>query len=476
MKEMLRLGTPAISLLGIFFLSLPTYSTESASNAPGLSVSEMQTINGQLEPNYQTTSLTEVFPADYISINPNAAIDLSGDARKTIDIGGLTGGKARKAGAVTTLSTPPLYNINVNTTYTDVLTTASPASQYRFTISSTVKVTGLLGHNATTNSNIDLRLYRQDPTTSLYNLVAGSYYAGASAEQLSHIATSGTYILEAVAVGAVSGGSINIKVQTNTGYDSNEGDDNFWQAKPLGATVGVSGNLDHAYDRDFHTFTLSTATTINYSLTDGNNYEAKLYYDNGSLAFTLSSNVIASLSLPAGTYYWAINSPTGAGLVSAPYTFSAFRDVASIVVDYNSDEGNYRRDWGVGNYWSLSNTASFTGYAYDASGAPAAGSYIKFTNEGSVVGLQATTTIKTDSTGFFSATVSSPSGAGAHSFTGACLRYYYDVHTMKIQRYYGGTIAHNIGTIAIKEGLNQILMFNSQVLLNDIAYNIYIGC
>lgn len=323
---------------------------------------------------------------------------------------------------------------------------------------------------------IDLRLYRQDPTTLIYNLVAGSYYAGASPEQLSHVATPGSYILEATAVGTVSGGSINIKAQTNTGYDSNEGDDNFWQAKPLGAAVGLSGNLDHAYDRDVHTFTLSAATTINYSLTGGNNYEAKLYYSNGSLAFTLPSNVIASLPLPAGTYYWAINSPTGAGIVSSPYTFSAFRDIDKIVVDYDSDEGNYRRNWGMGNYWTLSNTASFTGYAYDASGAPAAGSYIKFTNEGSVVGLQATTTIKTDSTGYFSASISSPSGAGAHSFTGACLIYYYDVHTMKIQRYYGGTIAYNIGTIAIKEGLNQVLMFNSQVLLNDVAYNIYIGC
>lgn len=84
--------------------------------------------------------------------------------------------------------------------------------------------------------------------------------------------------------------------------------------------------------------------------------------------------------------------------------------------------------------------------------------------------------MKTDSLGYFSAVISSPTGAGANTFTGACLRYYYDIHTVKIQQYYGGDIVENIGVIAINNGSSQLLMFNSQVLLNDIAYNIYIGC
>src|SRR5690606_30348773 len=107
---------------------------------------------------------------------------------------------------------------------------------------------------------------------------------------------------------------------------------------------------------------------------------------------------------------------------------------------------------------------------------PAAGAYIRFINEGSIVGLQTTTTVKTDAQGYFSATITSPSGAGANSFAGACLRYYYDVHTVKIQRYYGGITADNIASIVVNEGVNQIFISNSQILLNDVAYNVYIGC
>lgn len=470
---MRRLGASTIGLVSIFFLSLPTYSSDTSPLASSVFQDEIHTITGQLEPDYQTSLLAEPYPADSLYIDSDSTIDLTENVTQKDLISQSIPTKTKAAGSAATLFSPPQYNISVDTNYSDVLTTASPESYYLFTVSSTVKLTALMVHSATTNSNIDIRLYRQDPSTSSYNLVAESHYAGASSEQLSEIATPGAYLLEAYAVEPVSGGSISFIVQTSTGYDGNEGDDNFWQAKPLGATVGVSGNLDNASDQDFHTFTLSTATTINYSLTGGGSYEARLYYDTGALAFTLPNDVIASLPIPAGTYYWAISSPTGA---TAPYTFSAFRDIAKIVVDYDSDEGNYRRNWGVGNYFTLSNMASFTGYAYDADDSPAAGAYIRFTNEGSIVGLQAVTTVKTDASGHFSATVSSPSGAGAHTFTGACLQYYFDVHTMKIQRYYGGAIAHNIATIAVNQGLNQLLMFNSQILLNDVAYEIYLGC
>jgi len=435
-------------------------------------------ITGQLEPNDYTSFLAEAPYADslYIDADSAIAIDVSQNISKAGSPVIVIPNQTKTASSFALLSTPPEYDINLNNTYSDTLTTASPESYYLFTITAATKFTALLNHQSSTNSNIDIRLYKENPLTMLYESVSGSFYAGSSNEQLSEMATPGNYLLAAYAVGPITGGSILIRIQTSTGADSNEPDDNFWQAKPLAANVGFSGNLDWENDVDFHTFTLSSATTINYSLTGGNNYEARLYWSTGALAFTLPSDVIAPLTLPAGTYYWAISSPTGAGTPSAPYTFSAYRDIASIVVDYDSDEGNYRRNWGAGNYFALSNLASFTGYAYDADGQPAAGAYIRLTNEGSVVGLQTSATVKTDSAGYFSVAISSPSGAGAHSFTGACLRYYYDVHTVKIQRYYGGSIVENIGLIAINEGSSQILIYNSQVLLNDVAYNIYIGC
>lgn len=357
-----------------------------------------------------------------------------------------------------------------------MLTTAAPESWYLFSVSSTVKLTAILVHGAPTNSNIDILLYKKNVSTGIYDPVAVSQYGGANNELLGYVATSGDYLLSAYAVGTVTGGSFSFRIQTSTGYDSNEADDNFWQAKPISSIGGLTGNLDNPYDRDFHTFTIASSTVINYNLTGGNSYVANLYYSTGALAYTLSSNTIATLTLPAGTYYWEI-APSSSGQTTTPYVFSAYRDVSRIVAAFNSDEGNYRRNWGAGNYFALSNSATFIGYAYDANGAPAAGAYIKFTNEGSVVGLQTTTTVKTDATGYFSATITSPSGAGAHSYSGACLIYYYDVHNVKVQGFYGGAVVRNLDTVSITESSTiQIDYYNSQVPLNDVAYNIYTGC
>lgn len=476
MKRIFNVGLPSIAVASFIFLSAPAFSTGDSIAAAGFPQESIATATAQLEPNYQTSFLAESFPGDFKYVTSDAIAELSPGGAKSAKAKSSVANKATSGVAAATLSAPPVYGININTTYTDTLTTASPESQYLFTIATATKFAAVVNQQLTTNSNIDIKLYRKNPTTLVYNQVSGSYYGGSSNEQLSEVATPGTYLLAAYAVGPITGGGISIRIQTSTGADSNEPDDNIWQAQLRPSLGGVAGNLDYANDKDFHKLTLATATSINYSLTDGNNYEAKLYYANGQLAYTLPSNVIATLPLPAGTYYWGINSPTGAGIVSSPYTFSAFRDIASITLNYNSDEGTARRDWGAGNYLALSNSSTVTGYAYDASGSPVAGAYLRFTNEGSISGLKTTVIVKTNAQGFYNATIASPSGFGAHSFMGACLKYYYDVHTLTIERYYGGTSGLSIGSVTLIEGQSQSVITNSKLLLNDIAYNIYMGC
>jgi hypothetical protein len=191
----------------------------------------------------------------------------------------------------------------------------------------------------------------------------------------------------------------------------------------------------------------------------------------------LPNNTIGRLSVPAGTYYWAINSPTSSYSSSIPYTFSAYHNVNNVTFNFVSDEGIAGRvNWGAGLNFAFKNTATISGYAYDSNNMPARGAALKFTLAGSV-GTSTVATATTDSTGYYSTTISSPSGAGANMFNGACNFYYYDVHTLKIQSDYGsGVTPENVSSIKLIEGSTQTTITGTLVPLNDVAYYVYHGC
>ena len=180
--------------------------------------------------------------------------------------------------------------------------------------------------------------------------------------------------------------------------------------------------------------------------------------------------------IPAGTYFWGIKSPSNTAGPSVPYTFNAYRNIHSITFNFNSDEGVVGRvNWGAGNHFAFRNTAGITGYAYDVNDEPVVGATIRFTLPGSVGSSQTVTTATTNASGYYSATISSPLGAGANTFAGACLMYYYDVHTLSVQNDFG-TVTENISLIRLIDGSNEINVTNSLVPLNDVAYYTYIGC
>ncbi len=457
-------------MIGACFSSVALFSMILASGS-ALSNEPITTSAAQIEPNYEAPLVVPLVD-DFVYVDPNSIVDIS-QAGKNKTKANKTSANQLK-GAVTTLTSPPVYSISLNNTYSDSVTTAVPEKWYVFNVTTATKITTLLQHQLATNSNIDIKLYRQPTGTSSYTLVAGSYMAGASAEQLSDVAVPGSYLLMVQSVGTIVGGSYLFGNFSSSGADANEPDDNFWQAKIMSSTLGIiSGNLDTGTDKDFHRITLSAADTISYRITGGD-YHAELFYANGTSAFVLPNNTFANLTLPAGTYYWAIKSPTNTASASVPYQFSSSHALNRITFNFGSDEGYTARvDYGQGNFFAFKSTAALSGYAYDASNNPVAGAVIEFRIIGSISGLNSSAFATTDAAGYYSVSLPSPSGAGAHSFNGACLIYNYDVHTLQIRNNNGNG---NINPIRVIESTGQFDIINSQMFLNDIAYYTYTGC
>lgn len=368
------------------------------------------------------------------------------------------------------------FNASINTTYGFTLNSTYPEIYAFFSVTSATKITSFLTQMATTNSNVDIFLYRKIPGTSSYTPIYQSSMPGASNEQLSALAASaGDYMLSIVSVGTVAGGSVQFGNYTSSGADSNEPDDNFWSAKSSAATFGVSGNLDNSRDVDVSVFTLSAAESINYRIIGGN-YHAVLY-SSTTLApvLTLPNNTIGRVAVPAGTYYWGVKSPTGSFGSAVPYTFSAYRKINNVTFNFVSDEGVVGRvDWGAGKNFAFKSTATISGYAYDANNMPARGAALRLTILGST-GVTSIAYATTNAQGYYSAGISSPNGAGAKMFNGACNFYYYDIHNVVIQNDFGSTV-ENISSIKLIEGATQTTITGTQVPLNDVAYYVYKGC
>ncbi|WP_039913666.1 carboxypeptidase-like regulatory domain-containing protein [Cellvibrio mixtus] len=470
MKKIIGTCLSSIALVSAILTSTSALSHD-VLPASGQYLQSVNTSAAHIEPNYEEPLVAPLVD-DFVYVDPNTIIDISPAGKNKTKANNVSASKLN--GSITPLSSPPVYSISLNNTYSDSVTTAVPEKWYVFNVTTATKITTLLQHQSATNSNIDIKLYRQPTGTSSYTLVAGSYMGGASAEQLSEIAVPGSYLLMVQSVGTIVGGSYLFGNFSSSGADANEPDDNFWQAKVMSSTLGlISGNLDTGTDKDFHRITLSAADTISYRITGGD-YHAELFYANGTSAFVLPNNTFANLTLPAGTYYWAIKSPTNTANASVPYKFSSSRALNRITFNFGSDEGYTARvDYGQGNFFAFKSIATLSGYAYDANNAPVAGAVIEFRIIGSISGLNSSAFATTDAAGYYTVGLPSPSGAGARTFNGACLIYNYDVHSLEIRNNNGN---NNINTIRVIESTGQFDISNSQMFLNDIAYYTYTGC
>lgn len=454
-----------ISAINIILFSALASSAIEYSETPDSVQKNAELIELQVESSYKTALEPPIYKNE-VYLNEEHITPFYGAESSSNNV---------QASSVTALSSPPVYSISLDGAYGDSLTDLVPEKWYVFSVTTPTKITTLLQHQAPTNSNIDIELYRQPTGDPSYSFVAGSYMSGAIDEQLSEIAVPGNYLLMIQAVGPVVGGSFAFGNFGSTGADANEPDDNIWQAQLRPANQGVNGNLDSGIDKDFHAIQLPTSQLLNYRITGGD-YVAELFDATGASLGTIPNNTIARVTYSPGTYFWGITSPSNTAGPSVPYTFSAYRNIHSITFNFNSDEGVVGRvNWGAGNHFGFRNTAGITGYAYDVNNEPVAGATIRFTLPGSVGSSQTVTTARTNASGYYSATISSPLGAGSNLFGGACLQYHYDVHTLSVQNDFGGT-TENISLIRLNDRGNEVNVTNSSVTLNDVAYYIYVGC
>lgn len=317
------------SILVATFGAITAFASDGPVAIPTINTDDVAVMTAQIEASYEP-SVRLPNPISNVVLNDTSTINTPKSNGLKLSVNKLSSTSGIAAAAA---SSPPVYSISLNSSYSDALTTAVPEKWYVFTVSSATKFTTLLQHSASTNSNIDIELYRMPTGATSYSFAAGSYYAGASPEQLSEMAVPGSYLIMVRAIGSVSGGGFSFGNFSSTGADTNEPDDNLWQAKVQAPTANTTGNLDTGSDQDYRKVTLASADFINYKIVGGN-YQAQLFYSNGSSALVLPNNTIGRLNLPAGTYYWGIKSPTGTGGSGVPYTLSAYHNINSVTFSF----------------------------------------------------------------------------------------------------------------------------------------------
>ncbi len=420
-----------------------------------------------IKPNYDT-GITNRLVSEH-------GFTISLDNRKIMDIGGKANEKSAKNDSAQIMQTanaaPPVYGISLDGVYSDSLSSTVPEKWYVFSVSTALKITTLL-QQIPANHNYDIALYSMPTGATNYNYYAGSYMAGNADEQLSAIGEPGDYLLMISANGPATTGNYAFGNLSSTGYDNNEPDDNFWQAKSIPTYTPVTGSINNLGDKDFHSFTISESKVINYRIT-GSDCKAELFYANGNSAFVLNNNESAELTLAAGTYYWSISSPSTANAI-VPYHFSSFQKMQNLTFNIESDsQTGYSQKvyWGAGTYFPLYKSARLFGYAYDDNGQPIVNAAIDFTLQ-STRNTQTTATAYTNGQGYYSTGISSPTGYGARSFYGARHIYRYDVHGLTMNARYGDNQT-SISSITVIDDYSSSTQYTNLVLLNDVAYYIF---
>lgn len=345
--------------------------------------------------------------------------------------------KNQQKSHLTTQASPPIITIEEGQIYSDSLDVNTPEKWYLFDVANIAKLTAVL-QQVPQNNNYNISLFSRPTGASEYSYVAESSMPGASNEQLSAIAMPGSYILVIQSVGTASNDPYIFGTQHAIFFDSNEPDDNFWQAKHIDALAGRNGTLDSYLDLDYFSFTLDQPRRISYKLT-GSDYQAQLLYANGSLAFTMANNTDTVLNLPAQSYYWRIYSPSGQP-IPENYSFTAkeIPDVHRITFRNWSDShgSNNKFIWNHGNYFGLRLKMNVSGYAFDINNQPVEGAKIHFRIDSSVNSSYESVTLTTDSRGWYAGVIESPVGRAEYGFNESHGCSHYDLHTMTISDAY----------------------------------------
>ena len=330
--------------------------------------------------------------------------------------------------------------LDLNTQWSDTLDVQNAQGWYYVYVPANGKVTAFLQTVGNTSIDYDLYLYKFNPVDGTLTPQAQSFYGPAHYEQLSTPATAGDYYFVMVHAyqGADPVNPYTLAVMYSNAPDSDEPDDNPWQAKSLSAAVSVTRTLDNAFDEDWRVLTVPQQNTYAFSLNTAatGTYQLQLFSNpHGTPAATVNKNTQANYQLSAGTWYvrvLSLNTVTP----GTPYTLrigGAGSEITLYSVDTNGGYGGYL-DYGAGNAWRVYRTATVNGRVVDqlGNGVPYAPvTVVVYTP--STYQSQSQASGVSGGDGFFSVYVNLPAAAGRYSYDNDISMHYFDLASVGIQ-------------------------------------------
>lgn len=164
----------------------------------------------------------------------------------------------------------------------------------------------------------DLYIFEYDSTTGQLGLIGGSATDGAGVAEFStDVLTAGIYF---VAVsGYESTGNFAFAYCESTADVEYEVNDTLSSATTISLSTDITGVIDNPYDFDFYKFTLTAPTIVRYSISSTDDYVLAYAGSTGSAPTIIDGTLI---KMPAGTYTFAVYSPTGSYSTSSTYTIN----------------------------------------------------------------------------------------------------------------------------------------------------------
>ncbi|RKH70095.1 carboxypeptidase-like regulatory domain-containing protein [Corallococcus aberystwythensis] len=330
--------------------------------------------------------------------------------------------------------------LDLNTQWSDTLDTQGAQGWYYVYVPANGKVTAFLQTVGNTSVDYDLYLYKFNPLDGTLTLQAQSFYGPAHYEQASTTATAGDYYF--IMVNAYQGADpvnpYTLAVLSSNTPDSDEPDDNPWQAKSLSTAVSVTRTLDNAFDEDWRVLTVTQQNTYAFSLNTAatGTYQVQIFSNpNGAPAATVSKNTQANYQLPAGTWYVRVLS-LDTVTPGTSYTLrigSAGSAITLSSVTTDGGNGGYL-NYGYGDAWRVYRTATVSGRVVDqfGNGVPNAPvTVVVYTP--STYQSQSQVSGVSQANGYFSVYVNLPAAAGRKSYDNGISMHYYDLASVGMQ-------------------------------------------
>lgn len=331
--------------------------------------------------------------------------------------------------------------LDLDTQWSDTLDVQNAQGWYYVYVPANGKVTAFLQTVSNTSIDYDLYLYKYNPLDGALTLQAQSFYAPAHYEQVSTTATAGDYyfIMVHAYQGADPVNPYTLAVLYASTPDSDEPDDNPWQAKSISTGINVTRTLDSAFDEDWRVLTVAQQNTFSFSLNTAatGTYQMQLFSanPNAAPAATVSKNTQSNYVLPAGTWYVRVLSLTTV-TPGTPYTLRIGASASAISlssVDTNGGNGGYL-NYGYGDAWRVYRTATVNGRLVDqyGNGVPNAPvNVIVYTPSTYQAQSQASGVSQVN--GYFSVSVSLPAAAGRLTYDNWVSMHYFDRASFSVQ-------------------------------------------